>query len=307
VERSGREVEDEKPGPLDATPLTEELGAADIPEGELGGESAAGPMVGSFATTGAIQLIQAVVGVLLARILGPSDRGELAAVILWPTLMTTIGSIGLAQAATYHASRTSRLGVVVGSALAIVAVDSVLLVAIGWTILPLVLGGHDSGVVHEAQLFLTGFVPLNLLAVSMMSILNGSHRFAWFQSLRLIMIGSTAIGIGLLLRRARLPGRLRDLRRRCTRGHDPVRGSGAGGLQSRNVPGPARVRLQEHAQPEHVDAQRAGRPARHFGLLQRHQPRPLRGRGDPDLADHLDRFLLCPGRAADDRAPESAF
>lgn len=194
----GSEAEDERPAPLGPTPLTEELGEADIPAGELGGESAAGPMVGSFAATGTIQLIQAVVGVLLARILGPSDRGELAAVILWPTLMTTIGSIGLAQAATYHASRASRLGVVVGSTLVIVAVDSVLLVAIGWAILPLALGGHDSGVVHEAQLFLTGFVPLNLLAVSMMSILNGSHRFAWFQSLRLIMIGSTAIGIFLL-------------------------------------------------------------------------------------------------------------
>jgi O-antigen/teichoic acid export membrane protein len=194
----GPEAEDERSAPLGPTPLTEELGEADIPEGELDGESAAGPMVGSFAATGTIQLIQAVVGVLLARILGPSDRGELAAVILWPTLMTTIGSIGLAQAATYHASRASRLGVVVGSTLAIVAVDSVLLVALGWAILPLALGGHDSEVVHEAQLFLTGFVPLNLLAVSMMSILNGSHRFAWFQSLRLIMIGSTAIGIGLL-------------------------------------------------------------------------------------------------------------
>ncbi len=110
--------------PLDASPLTEEIGAVDIPETELKGNAAARPMVGSFVTTGVIQLVQAVIGIVLARILGPSDRGELAAVILWPTLMTTIGSLGLAQSATYHAARASRLGTLVGSTLVVVAVDS---------------------------------------------------------------------------------------------------------------------------------------------------------------------------------------
>ncbi len=188
---------EETPEPGAATLLAEDLDAAEIPDAELG-EGAAGPMVGTFAATGAIQLIQAVIGVLLARILGPTDRGELAAVILWPTLLTVIGSLGLAQASTYFAARTSRLGVVVGNTLAIVAVDSVLLVAIGWAIIPLALGGHDSSIVRDGQLFLTAFVPLNLLVVSMLSILNGSHRFAWFQALRLVLIGATAAGIVLL-------------------------------------------------------------------------------------------------------------
>jgi len=184
---------EEPPQPV-PTLLADELEATEIPDAELA-SGAAAPMVGSFVTTGVIQAVQAVVGVLLARILGPTDRGELAAVILWPTLMTTIGSLGLAQSATYHASRAKRLGPVVGSALAIVAVDSVALIAIGWAILPIVLGGHDASVVRDGQLFLTVFAPLNLLAVSMMSILNGSHRFAWFQSLRLIIICGTATGI----------------------------------------------------------------------------------------------------------------
>jgi len=188
---------DDTPPPESATLLVDELDAAEVPDAEMA-EGAAAPMVGSFVTTGAIQLIQAVIGVMLARILGPSDRGELAAVILWPTLLTTIGSLGLAQAATYHAARASRFATLVGSTLAVVVVDSLVLVAIGWVILPLVLGGHDSAVVHDGQLFLTAFVPLNLLTVSMMSILNGSHRFAWFQGLRLVLIGTTVVGIALL-------------------------------------------------------------------------------------------------------------
>ena len=178
----------------EASLLAEQLDAVEVPDAEAGGGAAA-PMVGSFVATGVIQLIQAVIGVVLARILGPADRGELAAVILWPTLLTTIGSFGLAQAATYHAARTPRLGVLVGSTLAVAAADSVLLLAIGWAIFPLVLSGHEDAVIRDAQLFLTAFVPLSLVAVSMMSILNGSHRFGWFQSLRLILIGTTVAGI----------------------------------------------------------------------------------------------------------------
>ena len=188
---------DEQPAPENPTLLAEEVDAAEIPDAEPG-SGAAAPMVGSFAATGFIQLIQAVIGVLLARILGPEDRGELAAVILWPTLLTTVGSLGLAQSATYHAARVSRLGTLVGSTLVVAAVDAVVLVAIGWAILPLALGGHESAVVHDAQLFLTAFVPLNLIAVSTMSILNGSHRFAWFQALRVILIGITVVGIAAL-------------------------------------------------------------------------------------------------------------
>jgi O-antigen/teichoic acid export membrane protein len=172
----------------------EEPDGREVPPTEANGGAAA-PMLGSFVTTGAIQLVQAVIGIVLARVLGPEDRGELAAVILWPTLLTTIGSFGLAQAATYHAARASRLGVLVGSTLAVAAVDAVVLVAIGWAILPLVLGGHEDAIVRDAQLYLTAFVPLGLLAMATMSILNGSHRFGWFQALRMTMIGITVLGV----------------------------------------------------------------------------------------------------------------
>jgi enterobacterial common antigen flippase len=186
---------EENPAPGAATLLSEDLDAGEIPNAEQA-EGAAAPMVGSFVATGVIQLVQAVIGVVLARVLGPADRGELAALILWPTLITTVGSLGLAQSVTYHAARVQQLGTLVGSTLAVVAVDSVALVAVGWLILPVALGSHDPSVVHDGQLFLSAFVPLSLLAISMMSVLNGNHRFAWFQALRLVLIGTTVAGVG---------------------------------------------------------------------------------------------------------------
>lgn len=186
--------DEETPEPVPATLLADELEATELPDAELAAGTA-GPMLGSFAATGTIQLVQAVIGVMLARILGPSDRGELAAIILWPMLITTIGSLGIAQSSAYFASRSKRLGVVVGSTLAIVAVDSLVLMAFGWMILPLALGDHDPTIVHIAQRYLLIFVPLCLLTVSMISILNGAQRFLWYQSMRLLLIGMTIAGI----------------------------------------------------------------------------------------------------------------
>jgi antigen flippase len=185
---------EETPQPVPATLLADDLEATDLPDAELAA-GAAGPMLGSFAATGTIQLIQAVIGVMLARILGPADRGELAAIILWPMLITTIGSLGISQSSTYFASRAERLGAVVGSTLAIVAVDALVLMAFGWLILPLALGGHDPTIVSTGQRYLLIFVPLCLLTVSMISILNGAQRFLWYQSLRLLLIGVTVAGI----------------------------------------------------------------------------------------------------------------
>jgi O-antigen/teichoic acid export membrane protein len=156
------------------------------------------PLAGSFATTAVIQVIQAVTAVLLARVLGPEGRGELAAALLWPTLIMTLGNFGIAPSATYHAARTSNLGLVVGSLLAIVVADSLLLIAIGAVVVPVALSGHESGVVETGLLYLLTFVPLSLLALAMMSILNGLHRFRWFQGLRLLMIATILAGVLLL-------------------------------------------------------------------------------------------------------------
>lgn len=153
------------------------------------------PLAGSFAATASIQLVQAAIAIALARDLGPDGRGALAAVILWPTLIMTLGNLGLAQAATYRAAQARRLGALVGSALAVVGLESLVLVGIGMAIVPLALSGHDPEVVRTGQLYLLAFVPLSLLALGMMSILNGLHRFRWFHGLRLLLVATTFAGV----------------------------------------------------------------------------------------------------------------
>lgn len=158
------------------------------------------PLSASFATSAAILGLSLLTGVLLARVLGPHDRGALAAVLLWPGMLATIGSLGVVDAIVFHAARSAAtVAALAGTSVVIAVAQSALLVGIGASILPIVLSGYGEESVR-AGLLLLAYIPLNLLALYLMAILNGLHRFCWFQSLRLVTVGVTAAAlVGLTL------------------------------------------------------------------------------------------------------------
>jgi O-antigen/teichoic acid export membrane protein len=156
------------------------------------------PIAISLTASLAIQGVNLLTGVLLARELGVNDRGELAAVILWPTIIAAAGSAGFIEAVTYQASiRRSPYHVVVGTSLLLVAAETVVLLLATAAAVPLALRDYDDAVVGTALLFLA-FVPLNLLTVHMLAILNGAQRFKAFHGLRFAVIGASAVGLGAL-------------------------------------------------------------------------------------------------------------
>jgi O-antigen/teichoic acid export membrane protein len=156
------------------------------------------PLGVSFASSTAIQLLNVLTGVLLARTLGPVGRGELAALLLWPTMLASVGSLGVMDAATYYSARSrSGTGTIVGSALALGMCQSAFLIAGGVLVLPLVLSHYDQHVLYAAYLFLS-FIPINIVTLSLAGVINGLHRFAWFQSLRLLVVGGIACGFVFL-------------------------------------------------------------------------------------------------------------
>jgi O-antigen/teichoic acid export membrane protein len=153
------------------------------------------PLSLSFGSSTAIQLLNVVTGVLLARTLGPFGRGELAAILLWPTILAAVGSFGVMDAATYYSARSETgAGTIVGSSFVLGLLQSAFLIALGALVLPLVLSHYDNGVLHTAFLFLC-FVPINILTLNLAGAINGLQRFAWFQGLRLLVVGATALGL----------------------------------------------------------------------------------------------------------------
>jgi O-antigen/teichoic acid export membrane protein len=156
------------------------------------------PLTLSLATSAAIQCFNALTGILLARSLGPVGRGELAAVLLWPSLLAAVGSLGVAEAVTYEtATGSSPVRAVVGSGLAVATLQSLVLVGIGAVVASMVHGGHDARIVRSTYLFLA-YIPLNLVSIYAMGVLNGLQQFFAYHVLRLVVIALVASGLLLL-------------------------------------------------------------------------------------------------------------
>lgn len=145
-----------------------------------------------------------VTGVLLARSLGPSGRGELAAILLWPGLFVILGSLGVDDAIAYHtARRTAPIRAIVGTAAALWIVQSVVIVAIGATLVPLFLGHYGHPATSFGLLYLA-YTPFFLATVYVMSLLQGLRQFVAFQALRLGQIILNVVGLVMITTLGRL-------------------------------------------------------------------------------------------------------
>src|ERR1700693_37691 len=96
--------------------------------------------IGTFSTSLVIQPCGAGTGILTARLLGPIARGELATVILWPTILSNLGLMGcnwvLAREVAKDPERESdwaAIGVAVG------LVTALFYLVAGYLLIPLLL------------------------------------------------------------------------------------------------------------------------------------------------------------------------
>jgi O-antigen/teichoic acid export membrane protein len=162
------------------------------------------PILSSFTGTVVIQAVTMISGVLTARLLLPVGKGELTAIVLWPTLLTTLGSLGIWDAITfYSAGRDPKeLGPLLGSALALSLGLALILMAVGYFVIPLVLSRYPGSTISSARLYLA-FIPLTFVTVSAMAALQGRQSFSAYNSVRtLVYIGELLGVVGLYLTHA---------------------------------------------------------------------------------------------------------
>lgn len=152
-------------------------------------------IVTSLATSGALQSLNVATGILLARELGPADRGDLAAVLLWPGLIAAVAGLGIGHASTYYVARAHvPPATVLSTSLALAAALSVGGVVIGVILMPVILSGYEESTLRAAYLYLA-FIPLNIAALYIMGTLNGLNRYVAFQALRVLVIAVSGVVI----------------------------------------------------------------------------------------------------------------
>lgn len=158
------------------------------------------PLAITLGTSLLIQTVTFVSGVVLARGLGPESRGQLAVAMLWPPLLAGLGALGVSDALTYRASKeTSQHSDALTSAVVIGIGQSVLLMAVGLVILPVVLAGKPGSVLDASRLYLL-VIPLNTLAVLPLAVFQGRFAIGPFNLGRLFVhVAYTALVVALWL------------------------------------------------------------------------------------------------------------
>src|SRR6185369_11681183 len=101
-------------------------------------------LITNFALTG----IGLVNSILLSRWLGPDGRGEVAAAMLWPTLLIYLSSMGLIIGITYFAALPeSKPQAIFGNALWLGLAQGGLAILVGYACLPWLLHSQTASLI----------------------------------------------------------------------------------------------------------------------------------------------------------------
>jgi O-antigen/teichoic acid export membrane protein len=116
-------------------------------------------------------------GVIVARSLGPTGRGEQAAIGLWPSLIATLATLGIPTALNFHSRRRPEDArrLYMGSAVLMLIVGLVGS-AVGAAAMPLLLHDFDSRTIRTAQWFML-FAPETLVASVARAHLESQNQF----------------------------------------------------------------------------------------------------------------------------------
>jgi O-antigen/teichoic acid export membrane protein len=158
---------------------------------------------GGFASTLLAQLgvlgLGTFTGVAAARLLGPQGRGELAALILWPSVLVMLFSLGINQAIVFHTGQNhDGISEVCTASTLIGLVQFCCVVGVGLWVVPLALRGYSPEVRHLALIFLFS-TPFLMFSGFPANLLQGKLDFLSFNLIRTIAPLLYALGLGVLL------------------------------------------------------------------------------------------------------------
>lgn len=161
--------------------------------------SLARDLSGTTAAMAAIMIAGVVSGLLAARALGPTGRGELTASVIWPTTLLYAGTFGLGEATAYFAaSRRDLAEHVFLTAQVMALVLGLIVSAIGWFVLPVVLAQHPPALQANARLYLLLYAVPCLGSLSACAWLQGAGHIRWFNISRVMVHAVTTMTMAAL-------------------------------------------------------------------------------------------------------------
>lgn len=152
----------------------------------------------TVATTASTLLVNLATGILIARVLGPSGRGALTAVLAVPPIVAWVFEMGCVAAVTYHqARRPADAPRLVGTWLVICLPLAIAGTAAGWLLLPHVLAAQSDHTLMVARLLMLT-LTIMFVADLMNGVVLGDQDFAFYNGLRVLQPVALALVYGTL-------------------------------------------------------------------------------------------------------------
>ncbi|MEC0227201.1 lipopolysaccharide biosynthesis protein [Paenibacillus alba] len=146
-----------------------------------------------------ILLINMLTGILTARFLGPSGRGEQAAMVLWSQFLAFSFTFGIPSAIIYNVKKNMKDSAKLYTTAVMMGLTAgVLALGIGIFILPYWLRTYSDSVVLFSQWSMV-LVPLIVLSQINNAMMQVRGEYKLFNLLRFLIPLSTLVGLGLLI------------------------------------------------------------------------------------------------------------
>jgi len=156
-------------------------------------------LAGTLLAQAGILGIGALTGVLSARLLGPTGRGELTALTLWPLTIFFLCGLGIESALVFHVGKRLFSMPELWTASTVVSImEAVAAILIGLLVIPLALRAYPEDVRRLALLFLF-FAPVVILSGQPAFIFQGKLKLAACNTVRAAAPATYALGLLVLL------------------------------------------------------------------------------------------------------------
>ena len=143
-----------------------------------------------------VLLLNLITGIVVARALGPSGRGEIAAILVLTQLSVWFFSGGAEDAITFRLSRHPADGArLLGTWMMISLPLSLMAIVAAELALPLLFSAQTEGTIHLARIYV-GLALVMMLQLFLYAMLLGSHDFRLYNVVRVIqpaLIGAAYI------------------------------------------------------------------------------------------------------------------
>lgn len=145
-----------------------------------------------------ITLFTVVTSLVGARALGPSGRGDLLVVTLWPIVIALLAEFGLPNAYRYWmAKEPERVSRLFSNAVIYTLVAGAVSIVIGDLVAPHLIAQRHPGVMLLVRVYMVN-IPAVIFLNLMRGLLEGTRRFGWAGAARFIFFGVQAVGFASL-------------------------------------------------------------------------------------------------------------